>query len=46
MRRAELIGLILKHIEFTHNDKDKKDLVSFSLKELENIYEQIKEDNK
>ncbi len=45
MEKEELIEIILKHIEFTHNDKDKEDLLTFSLEELENIYEQIKEDN-
>ncbi len=45
MKREELIGIILKHIEFTHNNKDKEDLLTFSLEELEDIYEQIKEDN-
>lgn len=41
MNRKELIEFILKHIEKTHNDKDKRDLLDFSDSELIEIYNDI-----
>jgi hypothetical protein len=43
--REELINAILLHIEKTHNENDKKDLLMFSDAELLEIYEDIIEMN-
>ena len=46
MNRQELIDYILKVIEFTHNDIDKKDILDFTTEELNEIYLDILEYNK
>ena len=43
MNRQELIEAISKMIERTHNEKDKKDLLTFSNEELNTIYNELKE---
>jgi hypothetical protein len=43
MNRQELIEAISKMIERTHNEKDKEDLLTFSIEELNTIYNELKE---
>ena len=44
MNREQLIEIISKMIEKTHNEKDKEDLLTFSDEELSAIYNELKED--
>lgn len=46
MDRNQLIETILIHIENTHNDKDKSDLLEFSDNELKKIYTALIQSNK
>lgn len=41
MSKKELIEFILRYIEKTHNEKDKKDLLVFSESELNEMYNDI-----
>ena len=43
--RKELIEFILIHVDKTHNENDKKDLLTFSDAELLEIYEDILDSN-
>lgn len=41
MNREQLIEAISKMIERTHNEKDKEDLLTFSIEELNTIYNEF-----